>query len=60
MEGCFLLNEQKYINNKKTKNEDNDPYFQSPDKVLDIFYRIFGKIIKDNITNYNGIRIFSI
>ena len=47
MEGCFLLNEQKYINNKKTKNEEKDPSFQSPDKVLDIFYRIFGKIIKD-------------
>ena len=47
MEGCFLLYEQKYINNKKTKNEEKDPSFQSPDKVLDIFYRIFGKIIKD-------------
>lgn len=44
MEGCFLLNEQKYNNNKKTKKE---PSFQSPDKVLDIFYRIFGKTIKN-------------
>ena len=48
MEGCFLLNEQKYVNNKETKKEDeNKLSFQSPDKVLDIFYRIFGKKIKD-------------
>lgn len=43
MEGCFLLNEQRYVNKKTNK----EPSFQSPDKVLDIFYRIFGKIIKD-------------
>ena len=48
MEGCFLLNEQKYVNNKKTNKEtEKEPSFQSPDKVLDLFYRIFGKTIKD-------------
>lgn len=46
MEGCFLLNEQKYIINKKTEKE---PTFQCPDKVLDVFYRIFGKKIKDEL-----------
>jgi len=51
MEGCFLLNEQKYVNNKKTKKDDEDDDFQSPDKVLDIFYRIFGKIKKDEFGN---------
>ena len=47
MEGCFLLNEQKYVKtNKETKQE---PSFQSPNKVLDLFYRIFGKKIKDEL-----------
>ena len=43
MEGCFLLNEQRYVNKKTNK----EPSFQSPDKVLDLFYRIFGKTIKN-------------
>lgn len=52
MEGCFLLNKQKYVINKKMKTNkltEKEPSFQSPDKVLDIFYRIFGKIIKDEL-----------
>ena len=44
MEGCFLLDEQKYCNDEKNQYEYK---FQAPDKVLDIFYRIFGKITKD-------------
>lgn len=42
LEGCFLLNEQKYISKKE-----NESDFQSPNKVLDIFYRIFGKKTMD-------------
>ena len=46
MEGCFLLGEQRYVIDKETKKE-IEPCIQSPDKLLDIFYRIFGKITKD-------------
>jgi len=42
MEGRFLLNDEKYVSNKIIEST-----FQAPDKVLDIFYRIFGKKSKD-------------
>ena len=47
IQGCFLLNEQRYVNKKTNK----EPSFQSPDKVLDIFYRIFGKTKKNEFGN---------
>tara|TARA_B110001452_G_C15238291_1_gene428752 strand:+ start:213 stop:4523 length:4311 start_codon:yes stop_codon:yes gene_type:complete len=40
MKGVFLLDTQKYVMKEKTEME---PIFQSPTKVLDVFYRIFGK-----------------
>jgi hypothetical protein len=44
LKGCFLLNEEKYIRNLKTKKiREKKPSFQRPDKVLDLFHRIFGK-----------------
>lgn len=51
MEGCFLLNEQKYVINKETN--EKEPSFQSSDKVLDLIYRIFGKTIKDEFGDIN-------
>jgi len=41
----FLLNEQKYSRVKN--NEERPPTFQRKDRVLDIFYRMFGKKILD-------------
>ena len=46
LEGRFLLTEQKFvIKNKKLKEKSSS--FQSPCRVLDLFYRTFGKMIPD-------------
>ena len=48
LEGVFLLTEQKYIKTDKIKIKKKiEPTFQNPARVLDLFYRIFGKIITD-------------
>ena len=46
LEGRFLLNEQKYIVQDKNSLE-KEPVFQNNEKVLDIFWRIFGKKINN-------------
>ena len=47
LKGRFLLKEEKYSLDKKSK--EIEPSFQKPENVLDIFYRIFGKIKKNKL-----------